>query len=51
MPFSLNQKLGSLLSPTFGKNMDLGPNFVINQPLKYAQSIPLLPDSPHLDFY
>jgi len=44
MHLSLNQKLGSSLSPTLGKNLDSDPDFVIDWPPEYAQSIPLLPD-------
>lgn len=36
MHLSLNQKRGSSLSPTLGKNLDSDPDFVIDWPLEYA---------------
>lgn len=44
MHLSLNQKLGSSISPTLGKNLDSDPDCVTDWPLEYAQSVPQLPD-------
>lgn len=48
MHLSLNQKLGSSHSTALGKNLDSDPSFVIDWPLEYTQSVPLMA---HVDFY